>query len=134
MDIIELARELGKAVQQDEDYIKMRIAEQNSESDEELCELIAKNNSIRDMISDEACKPDRDAVKLQELNREMRKVYAEIMSNENMAEFTKLRQQFDVKIHRVLAIIQNSAMGGNPETTDLSQGCSGSCSSCSGCM
>ncbi|MBQ2604783.1 MAG: YlbF family regulator [Acutalibacteraceae bacterium] len=134
MDIIELARELGKAVQQDEDYIKMRIAEQNSESDEELCKLIAKNNSIREMISDEACKPDRDDAKMQELNKEMRHVYAQIMSNENMAEFTRLRKEFDIKIHRVLAIVQNSAMGENPETTDLSQGCSGSCGSCSGCM
>ena len=35
MDVIELARELGKAIQQDERFLAMQIARQNSDNDDE---------------------------------------------------------------------------------------------------
>ena len=135
MDIIELARQIGREIQQDEAYIKMRTAEQVSEADEELQELITDFNIKRMAINSEASKVDRDDEKLQSLNKEMRHLYSQVMQNENMANYNKAKQEFDTKLQIVLAIIQNSADGDDPETTDFvgGMGCSGSCSSCGGC-
>lgn len=135
MDIIELARQIGREIQQDEAYIKMRSAEQVSEADEELQELITDFNMKRMAINNEASKVDRDDEKLQALNKEMRHLYSQVMQNENMIIYNQAKQEFDSKLQRVLAIIQNSANGDDPETTDFvgGTGCSGSCSSCGGC-
>lgn len=134
MDIIELARQIGREIQQDEAYIQMRLAEQTSENDLDLQNLINKFNMTRITIDDEAMNPERDSARLKELNTELRKTYAEIMQNEHMAAYNKAKQEFNNKLQRVLAIIQNSADGENPDTTDfVPGGCSGSCSSCSGC-
>lgn len=133
MDMIELAREIGKEIQKDEAYIKMRVAQQVSEEDEALQNLVGEFNLKRMAISNEASKTDRDDTKLEELNREMRHLYAEIMQNENMAKFNTAKQEFDTKLQRVLAIINNSAEGEDPETTDYTSNCTGSCSTCGGC-
>ncbi|MBQ3968946.1 MAG: YlbF family regulator, partial [Clostridia bacterium] len=72
MDIIELSRQLGKAIQEDESYINMRLAEQVSEADEQLQELITDFNLKRLAINSEASKADKDEEKLKAMNKEMR--------------------------------------------------------------
>lgn len=134
MDIIELARQIGREIQNDEAYIKMRLTEQISEDDKELQELVGEFNLKRMSINNEASKADRNDEKLQELNKEMRHIYSRIMQNENMQNYNKAKQEFEAKFQRVIAIIQNSADGENPDTTDyVSSGCTGSCSTCAGC-
>ena len=133
MDIIELSREIGRQLQKDEKYIAMDIAKQNSDNDEELQSLIGEFNLKRIAINNEATKQDRDDDKLQKLNKEMRDVYAQIMKNENMTAYNNAKNDFDVLVQRVLAIISQSAEGEDPNTTDYSPSCTGSCSSCSGC-
>ena len=133
MDIIELARELGAALQQDDAYINMRAAEQRSEEDEALSELLEEYNTKRIAINYEASKVDRDDAKMQSLNKEMRALYAQVMQNEHMKEYNAAKAKFDTKLSTVLGIIQNSALGEDPFSTEPAGGCSGSCQSCSGC-
>ena len=72
--------------------------------------------------------------KLSKLNTEMREAYSQIMSNENMIAYNDAKAAFDVVANRVLAIVQQSAEGADPETADYSQSsCSGSCATCGGC-
>ena len=64
----------------------------------------------------------------------MREAYSQIMSNENMIAYNDAKAAFDVVANRVLAIVQQSAEGADPETADYSQSsCSGSCAACGGC-
>ena len=133
MDIIQMAREIGKAIQQEDAYLKLRIAQQNSDNDKELQNLIGEFNLKRIAINNEAQKSDRDDDKLQQLNKEMRSVYANIMKNENMTAYNEAKQQLESVLQRVLAIISQSADGEDPETTDYSPSCTGSCSTCGGC-
>lgn len=84
MDVIELARELGKAIQQDERFLAMQIARQNSDNDDELQQLIGEFNLKRMAINNEAAKENRDEAKLQQLNSELRETYAKVMQNKNM--------------------------------------------------
>ena len=85
-------------------------------------------------INNEASKKERDQEKLSKLNTEMREAYSQIMSNENMIAYNDAKAAFDVVANRVLAIVQQSAEGADPETADYSQSsCSGSCATCGGC-
>lgn len=133
MDIIALARELGKAIQQDEAYIKHQIAQNNADNDAQLQKLIGEFNVKRLTINEEAAKKDRDQEKLTQANKEMREVYSQIMSNENMIAYNEAKQGMDAILNRVLAIIQQSAQGADPDTADYTESCSGSCSTCGGC-
>lgn len=134
MDIIELAREIGRKLQEDDRYLKLKLAQQNSDEDKELQELIGEFNLKRMAINNEATKEDRDDNKLQEMNKEIREMYTTIMQNKNMSAYNEAKQEFDSVLRRVNAIIMQSAEGEDPNTTDYEEAtCSGSCSSCSGC-
>ncbi len=134
MDIITQARELGKAIQKEASYIKLQEVQTKADADTELQSLIGEFNLKRMAINNEASKKERDQDKLTQLNTEMREVYSKIMSNENMIAYNEAKEAFDVVANRVLAIVQQSAEGADPETADYSQSsCSGSCDTCGGC-
>lgn len=134
MDIIAKARELGKMIQQEKTYVALQKAQANADADMELQNLIGDFNVKRMAINNEASKADRDQDKLTQLNTEMREAYSKIMTNENMIAYNAAKDEFDVIANRVLAIVQQSAEGADPETADYSQSsCSGSCESCGGC-
>lgn len=118
MDIIELAREIGKEIQKDEDYVKMRLAVQAREADEELKKLENEYDIKCAELQGEAVIPDKDAGKLEQICEEMAPLHRMIMKNVNFANYVRSKERFDVKLRRVLAIIKNSAEGNDPETTD----------------
>lgn len=134
MDIIEKARELGKLIQQEESYIALQKAQADADADMELQNLIGDFNMKRMSINNEASKKDKDSDKLALLNSQMREDYSKIMSNKNMIAYNEAKDAFDMLANRVLAIVQQSAEGADPETADYStSSCSGSCSTCGGC-
>ena len=134
MDIIEKARELGKLIQQEESYIALQKAQAEADADMELQNLIGDFNMKRRSINNEASKKDKDSDKLALLNSQMREDYSKIMSNKNMIAYNEAKDAFDMVANRVLAIVQQSAEGADPETADYStSSCSGSCSTCGGC-
>lgn len=134
MDIIEKARELGKLIQQEESYIALQKAQADADADMELQNIIGDFNMKRMSINNEASKKDKDSDKLALLNSQMREDYSKIMSNKNMIAYNEAKDAFDMIANRVLAIVQQSAEGADPETADYStSSCSGSCSTCGGC-
>lgn len=134
MDIIEKARELGKLIQQEESYIALQKAQADADADMDLQNLIRDFNMKRMSINNEASKKDKDSDKLALLNSQMREDYSKIMSNKNMIAYNEAKDAFDMVANRVLAIVQQSAEGADPETADYStSSCSGSCSTCGGC-
>lgn len=134
MNIIEKARELGKLIQQEESYIALRKAQADADADMDLQNLIGDFNMKRMSINNEASKKDKDSDKLALLNSQMREDYSKIMSNKNMIAYNEAKDAFDMVANRVLAIVQQSAEGADPETADYStSSCSGSCSTCGGC-
>lgn len=134
MDIIELAREIGRKIQSDEAYVALKVAQQNSDEDKELQDLIGEFNLKRMSINNEASKTEnRDENKLQELNKELRECYGKIMCNPNMIAYNDAKQNLDTILQRVVAIITQSAEGEDPNTADYTPSCGGSCSTCGGC-
>ena len=133
MDVITLARELGRAIQQEESYKKLHEVQAQADADTELQSLIGEFNLKRMNINQEASKKDRDQDKLNALNKEMREVYSKIMSNEHMIAYNEAKEGFDKVANRVQAIVQQSIDGVDPEVADYTESCSGSCSTCGGC-
>ena len=60
MDVIATARELGKAIQQDERFIRMMAAQQTNDDDEQLQKLIGDFNLKRVDLNSEVSKAERD--------------------------------------------------------------------------
>ena len=132
-DVIALARQLGHAIQEEESYKNIMQAKTAADADETLQNLITEFNIKRVAINAEACKTDRDDEVLKKLNEEMRTAYSDIMSNEHMKAYNDAKQAFDKVLQRVLAIVQQSADGEDPDTTDFSEDCTHDCSTCGGC-
>ena len=134
MDAIKAARELGKAIQQDERYIAYNQAKFNNDNDEELQKLIGEFNLKRQQLGLEMSKgaDEKDEAKIEETNKEMQKLYALIMQNEHMAEFTMAKQGMDKLVNDVNAIIGMCCDGEDPDTCEISA-CTGSCATCGGC-
>ncbi len=134
MDIITMARKMGKEIQKDDRYLNWQIARQNSDSDEELQNLIGEFNLKRMAINNEVSKEDRNEENVKKLNDELRHVYAQIMQNPNMTAYNEAKNQIDALLQRISAIITQSAEGEDPETADYEEhSCGGECSSCGGC-
>ena len=133
MSIIDLARQIGVAIQSDETYIKSRAAEQTLESDNELQNLIKEFNMIKMSINNEMSKEGFSEEKIAKLNKDLKDIYEKIMSNEKMENYNTCKAELDKILMRVNAIIMQSAQGENPMTTDYHESCGGSCSTCGGC-
>ena len=134
MDIIEMTRELGRALPNDERYIAMVTARQASDEDQALQEAIGEFNLKRMAISNEAQKDDRNEETLQRLNAEFRAVYQKIMENEHMLRYNDAKNEFDALLQRMTGILSLCADGEDPETCDYdAASCGGNCSSCAGC-
>ena len=133
MDIIQQTRELGKLIQKDERYIAYFNAREKNDNDPELQKLISEFNMKRLDLNNEMSKDEKDAEKLKELDNTIKELYGNIMANENMNAFTAAKNEMDSLLSQINNIITMSANGEDPETCVASSGCSGSCSSCSGC-
>ena len=87
MDIMKLTRELGRALQQDQTYINMSVAEQQCNEDEALQNAIGEFNLKRMAINNEAGKEDRSEELIEQYNKELREIYGRVMQNEHMAAY-----------------------------------------------
>lgn len=134
MDVVSMARELGKLIQQDERYGAYVKAKELNDKDEELQKLIHEFETKRYELNMEMSKTDKDADKLKELDGVIKNVYGEIMVNPSMAAFNKAKNAMDGMLAEINNVITASANGEDPETCPSQpSGCSGSCSTCGGC-
>ena len=134
MDIVELARYLGKKIQEDERFIAMRVASQQCDADEALQNMIGEFNLARLDLNNEIAKDERDEAKVAELNAKVNQLYTDIMNSESMVAYNEAKAEAEALIGYIDAIINTAMNGGDPMTVQEPQaGCSGSCSSCSGC-
>lgn len=135
-DIIELTRELGKAIQSDERYKVFVEAKKASEQDKELQDLIGEFNLASMSIDNEMQKPEgeRDGVKIREYNENIRNIYGKVMQNDNMIAYNSAKADYEKMLKRIKDIIELCADGEDPETCEPEEiSCTGNCASCGGC-
>ena len=133
-NIIKSVRELGKAIQADETFKAYIEDKTEADNDETLQNAIGEFNLVKMQINEEAQKEDKDEAKLQELNVQLRKSYADIIANEKMQKYNNANQLYSGLINKVYAILEMCCNGEDPETCEPEEhSCSGSCSTCGGC-
>ena len=123
MDIIAMARELGKAIQQDERYKRIDAAKTANDKDEELQQLIQKFNMKRSELSVEMAQENKNPEKLNQLDRELKAVYQEVMQNPNMAEFNAAKVEVDDMMNYISTILYGAVNGEDPDTIEPQQSC-----------
>ena len=131
MDIIfEKTRELGQALLESEVYARMKKAEEKAMTNMQAAELMAsyleKRSQIQEMMEVE--NPDPAAMK--RLSEEMDSIQEQLHMVDDIVELTSARAEFNGLIGQINQVLQFIVTG---RMTDEEGGCSGRCSSCSGC-
>lgn len=133
MDVIKTARELGKAIQADERFIRYAKARLANDNDTDLQNAIGNFNIKRMELEKAAGEENKDEVAIKVLNEELRKIYGEVMSNASMVEYNTAKALVDQMMSEVNIVLSKSLDGEDPETLEVESGCTGSCSTCGGC-
>jgi cell fate (sporulation/competence/biofilm development) regulator YlbF (YheA/YmcA/DUF963 family) len=133
MDIIEMARELGAALQKSDEYTAYNVAKNAADSDAELQGMIGDFNLKKLSLNAEVQKEEKDPAKLAALNEEVRSIYARIMAHPTMMAYNTTKEELDRILNFIQQIIVYSANGEDPATIQEEASCGGDCSGCSGC-
>ncbi len=135
MDVISIARQLGKALQEEEAYKKMVAAAAANDANAELQEDIEKFNLLRLQLNEEISKQDSDKEKVENIQKELSALYEKVTVDPNMIAFNDARTELETLLDKVNQIITAAASGDDPETYEIHDhsSCGGNCSSCSGC-
>lgn len=131
MDMVfEKTRELGEALKQSEAYARMQAAEakamQNMEAAEMMAQYLEKRGQIQEMMEVE----NPDPAVMQRLSNEMDEIQERLQMIDDIVELTTARGEFNALIGQINQVLQFIVTG---RMTDEEGGCTGSCSSCSGC-
>lgn len=132
MEIIQLARELGVALQQQECYKKFDAARKANDNDKNLQEMIGQFNLVRMSMDQALSAEERDNEKIKQLNEELSRLYTEVMDNPLMQAYNAAKTDLDALMQKITTVLSAAASGEDPLTVDLN-GCTGSCETCSGC-
>ena len=134
MDIIEATRELGKAIQKDERFIRYAKAKLANDNDKDLQKGIGEFNTIRMNLDREMSNEKQDEEKIKELNEKLRSIYAEVMASKAMLEYNTAKGELDGMLNDINSIIMQCVEGAEPSECEPEvHNCTGSCSTCGGC-
>lgn len=134
MDIVLMAREMGKELQKSEEYANLQKAMKANDNDSVLQDLIGAFNIQRIALNTEMQKKEADEVKIKDMNTALQKVYGQIMANPSMVAYNEAKQAMDALMNRVNTVLIHSVNGADPDTCpDHEESCGGSCATCGGC-
>ena len=134
MDIITMARELGKEIQKDPRYVAYVAAQEKADADQQLQDMIGQFNLKKIDLQNEIQNPDKTKESLHAIDAKLKELYAEIMGNENMAAYNIAKREMDGVLSFIQEIIAAAANGDDPDTVEeITSACSGSCATCGGC-
>ena len=133
MDVIEQVRLLGKAIQEDERFIRYAKAKLANDNDETLQNQIGEFNTIRMNLDREMNNENQDEAKIRELNEQLRNIYTAVMSSKSMLDYNTAKAEVDAMLNDINSIIMQCIDGADPATVEPETACTGSCSTCGGC-
>lgn len=133
MDVIELTRQLGAAIQASEEYKAFTVAKEASENDAEVNDKMAKIEEIRAAYQAAAMDSDPDEKLLGKLDKDFQDVYASLMVSDTMAAYEEAREALDGKMNYIMQILYLCVNGEDPATCEPPEEheCGGDCGCCS---
>ena len=136
MEILEAARQLGAAIQEDGRFEKLMAARRNNDGDEELQKMIGEFNLIRMALDKAMSGEEQDDDKIMKCNNDMRELYGRIMLNPTMQAYNNAKNDMDCLMQDINSVLEQCIAGADPSTAEPiheHDGCTGHCSSCGGC-
>lgn len=134
MEILDITRQLCKAIQENDIYKEFALAKKTNDEDKELQDLIGEFNIIRMNMNKEMSSPEKNEEKIQEYNTQLQDCYKKVMQNESMQNYNQAKTALDGIVGKVNLLINMCIDGADPETVEIPDtSCSGSCSTCGGC-
>ena len=133
-DFITEFKKLCAQLQKEDVIVYLAQAKAMVDKDQELQDMIGEFNLVKYNLNAEMMNPDGDSDKMNQLDLELNTLYEKIMESENMVAYNEAAAEVDRLTKHIQAIITTTVNGGDPMTVELpEEGCTGSCSSCSGC-
>ena len=134
-DFITEFKKLCKQLQKEDVIVYLEQARKMNDMDQELQELIGKFNLARFNYNIEANKQEgSDEKVIAEYEKEINELYTQIMENDSMVAYSEAKADVDRLMQHAQAILTCVFNGGAPMLVELpDEGCTGSCSTCSGC-
>lgn len=126
-EILEKARELGMMIAESDEFKKLKETEQAQLADPDAQQMMADYNAKREEFAQIASRDDLTKEDWEKLNMDAQAEFIKLCQNENIKNYLDANQLFQDLISKVNSIIAHFVRG------DDDSGCSGSCSSCSGC-
>ena len=120
---------LAEAILESEEYITMRLAEQAAMRDENATQLIASYSEKRQAVENLLADANMDHGALAKAGQELQDVERAIDACEVLNRMRESNEAFNAMMKKVNAIIRYVVTG----EEEQEEGCSGSCSTCSGC-
>ena len=135
MDCIDLFKRAAMALQTDPRYLALDQARKLNDNDEELQNMIGEFNLARMDLNNELSMDERNDERISELNEKINQTYTKVMNHPGMKRYNEAKAAAEQLVNHIDAIINTAMNGGDPMTVEApaAGGCSGSCSSCSGC-
>jgi len=127
--VLNQAEMLAEAILESEEYISMRLAEQAAMRDETATQLIAAYSEKRQAIESLLADANMDHGALATAGQELQDVERQIDACEVLNKMRETNDAFNAMMKKVNSIIRYVVTG----EEEQEEGCSGSCSSCSGC-
>lgn len=136
MEVIEIARKLGEALKESEEYKTYEQTRAALKSDVELSTKISEYNVQKSLAQSEAEKADKDEVLYDALTARCEILYKEITQNQLMKNYNKAQEDFEMLVTAVNMTI-GSYIGSNSYSNGEGEahgGCApGGCAHCNGC-
>ncbi len=134
MDVIELTRQLGAAVQADEKYQKFAAAKEAADNDTTVQAQLAEIEKIRTEYQEAAMAEHPDEARLSKLDQEFQMAYAGFMGSDVMEKYETARAELDALMNYIMQILYLCVNGEDPATCEPHEDdCGGDCGHCSGC-
>lgn len=128
-EIERITEELGKAIQNSEEYRAYEEARKNYDESERLQALTGEFNLKKMAVLHEMQKPDgeRDEAKVRTMQDEMRAVYTQLAADPLAEDYEQKKNALEEVVNGIYQRINFYVTGQEPHT------CSGNCSGCAGC-
>lgn len=127
MDIMEMAKDLGKAIADCPQMAKMKETEKIQNNDEEAQKLIGEYNLRRMQLAQKAQKEDISKEELEAVRDELNAEFDKLLQNHAINAYVTAKKDVEALIAQVNNILSYYITG------EQQQGCGHSCDSCSGC-
>lgn len=136
MNVIELVKELGRAIQEDERYSQLNVARIANDNDEELQRLMGEFNVKKARLNEMISTQSKDKEEMSQISMDLQNIYQALMENESMVAYNEIKKDVDILMSYINRVVVGSLNGEDIEEipfVEEEEACGGDCSSCGGC-